>query len=115
LHVLWLKTSARVAIEITDELAEVIARINDHPKSATSARPDPGRERTTLDLQRIRSRFEKARTLAKMDFQFRDIRGKAATDTGNLAHSQKLLGHKNREMTEHYVKARMGERVKPLR
>lgn len=50
-----------------------------------------------------------------VDFQFRDIRGKAATDTGNLAHSQKLLGHKNRDMTEHYVKARMGERVKPLR
>ena len=63
----------------------------------------------------LRSRFDKARTLAKVDFQFRDIRGKAATDTGNLAHSQKLLGHKNRDMTEHYVKARMGERVKPLR
>jgi hypothetical protein len=40
----------------------------------------------------LRSRFDKARTLAKVDFQFRDIRGMAATDTGNLAHSQKLLG-----------------------
>lgn len=49
---------------------------------------------------------------AMVDFQFRDIRGKAATDTSNLAHSQKLLGH---NMTEHYVKVRMGERVKPLR
>ncbi len=48
-------------------------------------------------------------------FQFRDIRAKAATDTGDLAHSQKLLAHKNRDMTEHYVKARIGERVKPLR
>lgn len=26
-----------------------------------------------------------------------------------------LLAHKNRAMTEHYVKARVGERVKPLR
>lgn len=26
-----------------------------------------------------------------------------------------LLGHKWREMTEHYVKRRTGERVKPLR
>lgn len=61
----------------------------------------------------LRSRFDKTRTL--VDFQFRDIRAKAATDTGDLAHSQKLLAHKNRNMTEHYVKARMGERVKPLK
>lgn len=63
----------------------------------------------------LRSRFDKARTLAGVSFQFRDIRAKAATDTGDLAHSQTLLGHKNREKTEHYAKARMGERVKPLR
>lgn len=50
-----------------------------------------------------------------VDFQFRDIRAKAATDTGDLAHSQKLLAHKNRDMTEHYIKSRVGERVKPLR
>ena len=63
----------------------------------------------------LRSRFEKARTLAKVDFQFRDIRAKAATDTGDLAHSQMLLGHKTRDMTEHYVKSRVGARVRPLR
>lgn len=56
-----------------------------------------------------------ASTLAKVDFLFRNIRSKPATYTGNLAHSQKLLGHKNQDMTEHYDKARMGERVKPLR
>jgi hypothetical protein len=55
------------------------------------------------------ARLDKARTLARVTFQFRDIRAKAATDTGDLAHSQKLLAHKNRGMTEHYVKARMGE------
>lgn len=58
---------------------------------------------------------EKARELAKVDFQFRDIRAKTATDTGDLAHAQKLLAHKHRDVTEHYVKARMGARVKPLR
>jgi integrase len=58
----------------------------------------------------LRSRFDKARILAKVDFQFRDLRSKAATDTGDLAHSQKLLAHKSRDMTEHYVKARVGER-----
>lgn len=43
-----------------------------------------------------------------MDFQFRDIRAKAATDTGDLTHSHKLLAHKKWDMTEHYVKARIG-------
>ena len=38
----------------------------------------------------------------------------AATDTSELAHPQKLLAHKNREMTGHYVEARMREGVKPL-
>ena len=67
------------------------------------------------DYFALRSRFDKARELAQLSFQFRDTRAKAATDTGDLAHSQKLLAHKNLEMTEHYVKPRIGERVKPLR
>jgi DNA-binding HxlR family transcriptional regulator len=48
-------------------------------------------------------------------FQFRDVRAKAATDIGDLAHSQKLLGHRYRDMTEHHVRQRRGERVRPLR
>lgn len=52
---------------------------------------------------------------AGVNFQFRDIRAKTASDTGDLGHSQKLLGHKNRDMTEHYVRERVGQRVKPLR
>ena len=115
---LWIvqnKTGARLGIEISGELAQVIIRINERPRRAISAFLIQDENGQALTQGALRSRFDKARTLAKVDFQFRDIRGKAATDTGNLAHSQKLLGHKNRDMTEHYVKARMGERVKPLR
>jgi integrase len=68
-----------------------------------------------LGVYALRSRFDKARKAAGVSFQLRDIRAKAATDTGDLAHAQVLLGHKRREMTEHYVKRRTGERVKPLR
>ena len=68
-----------------------------------------------LTCHALRSRFDKARELAEVEFQFRDIRAKAATDTDDLAHSQRLLAHKSRGMTERYVKARIGERVKPLR
>ena len=115
---LWIvqnKTSARLGIEITGELATTIARINARPYDMTSAYLIQNANGQPLTKDALRSRFDKARTLAGVSFQFRDIRAKAATDTGDLAHSQKLLAHKSRGMTEHYVKARMGERVKPLR
>ena len=114
---LWIvqnKTRQRLGVEVTGELAAVIARISERPRRAISAWLIQDENGQPLTQGVLRSRFDKARTAAEVDFQFRDIRGKAATDTGNLAHSQKLLGHKNREMTEHYVKARIGERVKPL-
>ena len=115
---LWIeqnKTGARLGIEITGELAATIATINDRPRRAISVYLIQNENSQPLTQCALRSRFDKACTLTKVDFQFRDIRAKAATDTGDLAHSQKLLAHKNREMTEHCVKARMRERVKPLR
>lgn len=114
---LWIvqnKTGAKRAIEVTGELAQ-IDRINARPyvrRSAWLIQDDDGKPLGTFAM---RSRFDKARKAAGVSFQFGDIRAKAATDTGDLAHSQKLLGHRNREMTEHYVRQRVGERVQPLR
>ena len=115
LRIVQNKIRARLGIEVTGELAAVIARINERPRRAISARLVQDESGQPLTSFALRSRFDKARTLTKVGFQFRDIRAKAVTDTGDLAHSQKLLAHKNREMTEHYVRARLGERVKPLR
>ena len=115
---LWIvqnKTGARLGIEITGELAALIATINGRPRKAISAFLVQDENGQPVSQCALRSRFDKARKLAGVSFQFRDIRAKAATDTGDLAHSQKLLGHQNRDMTEHYVRARVGERVKPLR
>ena len=109
------KTGARRAIEIVGELAQVIERIGGRKRERVSAyliQDDNGRPLTALAL---RGRFDKARKAAGVAFQFRDIRGKTASDTGDLAHSQRLLGHKNCDMTEHYVRERIGQRVKPLR
>lgn len=115
---LWIvqnKTGARLGIEVTGELAAVIARITERYSGAIGAYIIQNENGQPLTRDALRSRFDKARDLAGVSFQFRDIRAKAATDTGDLAHSQKLLAHKNRSMTEHYVKARIGDRVKPLR
>ena len=109
------KTGAKRAIEIVGELAELIERINARKRERQSAyliQDDNGRPLTMLAM---RGRFDKARTAAGVAFQFRDIRAKTASDTGDLAHSQRLLGHKTRDMTEHYVRERIGQRVKPLR
>lgn len=62
-------------------------RINARPRERLSAwliQDDDGQPLGTFAL---RSRFDKARRLAGVDFQFRDIRAKAATETGDLAHS----------------------------
>jgi integrase len=115
---LWIvqnKTGARIGIEVTGELASVLERINTRPRRAISPFLIQDEDGQPLSAFALRSRFDKARKLAGVSFQFRDLRAKAATDTGDLAHSQKLLAHKNRDMTEQYVRSRIGERVRPLR
>ena len=115
---LWIvqnKTGAKRAIEVTGELAALIERINAQPRERLSAwliQDDGGQPLGTFAMC---SGFDKARKAAGVSFQFRDLRAKAATDTCDLAHSQKLLGHRNRKMTEQYVRSRIGERVQPLR
>lgn len=109
------KTGAKRAIEIVGELAQVLERIAARKRGRISAyliQDDNGRP---LSMLALRGRFDKARRAAGVAFQFRNIRAKTASDTGDLAHSQRLLGHKNRDMTEHYVRERIGQRVKPLR
>lgn len=115
---LWVrqnKTGTRLGIELVGELASVVKRITERPRKASGIYLIQDTNGQALRHDALRYRFDKARKLAGVDFQFRDLRAKAATDTGDLAHSQKLLAHKHREMTEQYVRARKGERVKPLR
>lgn len=115
---LWVrqnKTGHQLAIALSGELGLLVTRLlqeaQGHHGPYLPADPDG----TRLSYFAMRSRFDRARQLAGVDFQFRDLRAKAATDTQDLAHSQRLLAHKNREMTAHYVKRRTGERVAPLR
>lgn len=108
------KTGKKLRIGIEGELADVIARIMSKPRNPTNLAllQDPDGQRLTYFA--LRSRFDKARQAAGVSFQFRDLRAKAATDTEDLAHAQRLLGHKNRSTTEIYTRERRGELVKPL-
>lgn len=47
-------------------------------------------------------------------FQFRDIRPKAASEIGDLTHASRLLGHTDKRITD-TVYRRVGEVVKPTR
>ena len=110
------KTGKKLRIEITGELQNLIERIlsREHRVMGGDALLQDGSGQR-LSYGALRTRFDQARKAAKVDFQFRDIRAKAATDTEDLARAQKLLGHKTRSMTEHYTRNRKGDRIKPLR
>jgi hypothetical protein len=82
---------ARLRIEVTGELAAVIARINGRPCKAVGTFLIQDENGQPLRTAAMRSRFDKARTTANVDFQFRDLRAKAATDTGDLSHAQSFL------------------------
>lgn len=115
---LWVqqnKTGKRLRIAIEGELAGVINRIVGRPSTIFGASLIQDADGQPLTYSAMRSRFDKARAIAGVKFQFRDLRAKAATDTGDLAHSQKLLGHASRNQTEDYTRERIGDLVKPLR
>ncbi len=115
---LWVtqnKTGKKLRIRIVGDLAGVIARIEARPRKLNGPALIQDNQGGRLSYFAMRSRFEKARKAAGVHFQFRDLRAKAATDTGDLGQAQRLLGHKTRDMTEHYTRDRIGETVAPLR
>lgn len=67
-----------------------------------------------MSISELRGSFDRAWEKAGVSFQFRDLRAKAATDTEDLHHAQKLLGHTTRTMTEHYTRKRIGDTVKQV-
>jgi integrase len=84
---------------------------------------------TPLTSVMLRIRFEKARDMAVKDilaqdnealakriqqFQFRDIRPKAASEIGDIGAASKLLGHSERVITKK-VYLRVGETVRPTK
>jgi len=124
IHLKQQKTSMKLRMEITPEVRRVLERIRARKArykvvSTTLIVNEKG-ERMSLDT--LQRRFRDARRAAGIkdaDFQMRDLRAKAGTDkadsSGDIRQAQKQLGHTSVTMTEHYVRNRRGEKVKPTR
>ena len=124
LHIGQGKTKKKLRMEITGELKAVIDRIRTRKRQykvvCTALIVNEKGERMTLDT--LQRRFRDARRnagIADGEFQFRDLRAKAGTDktdsTGDIRQAQKQLGHTSITMTEHYVRNRRGDKVKPTK
>lgn len=124
------KTDAKLRIEIVGALKALIERIKARKSKIKGVRSlslicnEAGQP---LGKAAMRYRFDKAREAAAESLksaeqsakiraiQFRDLRAKAASDIESLDRAQKLLGHANRDMTEHYVRQRRGDKVRPVK
>lgn len=126
---LWLrqnKTGAKLRITIEGELADLVERIGKRKVMGLNLINMP--DGTPMSRYALRGALDRARLaaaakhpgLAKQikQFQFRDLRAKAATDkeeSHGIAAAQDQLGHSTPTMTKHYVRHRKGKLVKPTR
>lgn len=144
IHVKQSKTGKRLRIALEGELAGVVKRIQSRSYKVTSLALVRREDGQALSYYALDGRFETARASAakKLDeaaaetseqshgqrlrdaatavraFQFRDLRAKAGTDQADatdLHTAQRQLGHNSVKTTEIYVRARVGEKVKPTR
>ena len=124
------KTTAKLRIEIVGALADLIERIKARKAAIKGVRSLSlicNEKGQPLGKDARRYRFDKAREKAAKAapnadaakriraIQFSDLRAKGATDLENLEKAQSLLGHTKRDMTEHYVRRRRGEKVQPVK
>lgn len=114
------------------ELGQLLDRIRARPRKVRSLYLIATPEGTALNRWTLRVRFDSARRVAATaaervgtpesmalavrirQFQFRDIRPKAASEIGDLGLASKLLGHTQQEITKK-VYMRVGETVKPTK
>lgn len=114
------KTKAKLRIVIEGELASLLDEIKAFKErlkvhAITLLVNEDGEPLTPAML---RNRFDDARAAAgidKADFQFRDLRAKAATeadDATGTKSAQSLLGHTTEGMTASYIRHKAGKKVR---
>lgn len=127
---LWVsqgKTGTKVRIVVSGKLKTVLDRIKAR-KAAVFAAKGLRSLALVVDVNgkplsagQLDHRFGVARACAHIepaDFQFRDLRAKAATETDDargIEAAQGLLGHASAGMTRKYVRRRAGKLVEPTK
>ena len=126
---LWLrqnKTKQKLRIAIEGELAALLERIGQRKVLGLGLinMPD-GTSMTKFMMRGAMDRARAAAVIARPDlaarikeFQFRDLRAKAATDkdeSAGMTAAQEQLGHTTPTMTRQYVRHRKGKLVKPTK
>lgn len=138
LYVLQEKTDKKLRILLKNsdgtlnQLAIAINSIRARPRRVSSTYLIATPFGMPLNKNTLRTRFDAARAIAAAEaekngtdemldlaqrirqFQFRDIRPKAASDMGDLAAASKLLGHTEQQITKK-VYIRIGEVVRPTK
>lgn len=126
---LWIrqnKTRTKLRIAVEGELAALVERISS--RKVMGLQLINMMDGTPMTKYQLRYALDQARAAAAdrhpalaaeiRQFQFRDLRAKAATDKDELqgiAAAQEQLGHTSAAMTRHYVRNRKGKLVKPTK
>ncbi|MGQ5525156.1 tyrosine-type recombinase/integrase [Chitinimonas sp. PSY-7] len=114
LHVKQNKTHEKLRIVVTGDLKAVIDRIFSRSVEQVGEYLIQHSDGRMLTYESFRYWFDKARQAAGVDFQYRDLRAKSATDVDDIAKAQKLLGHKSITTTEIYLRKRVGDKAIPV-
>ena len=121
------KTREKLRIELEGALAELILEIRSYKRVIQQEHKVYAMSLLVNELGKpltkamLRDRFDEARAAAsvpKAEFQFRDLRAKAATeldDERGIRDAQALLGHTTEGMTANYIRRKVGKKIRPLR
>lgn len=102
------KTGARVRIDVVGRLKALLARLTSGAVASVYLVHD--RRGQPFTLAALRKRFDRL----ELDWQIRDLRAKAASDSKNAREAQVLLGHAAASTTDGYIRQRAGERATPI-
>jgi integrase len=113
--VLWVvqdKTGAKMGVRIEGKLKSVLERVLARPHAVASVFSIIADDaRAAVSYWAINYAFTKI----KVDWQFRDLRAKAATDSPDIKAAQGLLGHATEATTAKVYRRVKGNVVAPLR
>ncbi len=108
LRVQQTKTGATVSIAVEGALEALLARLSAGPVSSMYLVHDAKGQPFTLAA--LRKRFDRL----GFDWQIRDLRAKAASDSKDAREAQALLGHAAASTTDGYIRQHAGARATPI-